>query len=70
MNEYNTMFNPDPAECKGNLELKINNTTLLMATHPMFVDLTLDPKLTYSTHIHILVQAHKPIQMIKALTAT
>ena len=33
--------------------------------------LTLDPKLTYSTHIHnISVQAHKPLQMIKALTET
>ena len=31
----------------------------------------LRPKLTYSTHIHnISVQAQKPLQMIKALTAT
>ena len=31
----------------------------------------LDPKLTYSTHIHnISVQAHKPLQSIKPLTAT
>ena len=42
-----------------------------MATHPKVLGLTLDPKLTYSTHIHnISVQAHKPLQMIKALTAT
>ena len=28
--------------------------------------LALDPKLTYSTHIHnISVQAHKPLQLIK-----
>ena len=33
--------------------------------------LTLDPKLTYNTHIHnISVQAHKPLQIIKTLTAT
>ena len=33
--------------------------------------LTLDPKLTYRTHIlNISVEAHKPLQMIKALTAT
>ena len=33
--------------------------------------LTLDPNLTYSTHIHnISVQAHNPLQMIKTLTAT
>ena len=31
----------------------------------------LRPKLTYRIHIHnISVQAHKPLQMIKALTAT
>ena len=42
-----------------------------MATHPKVLGLTLDPKLTYSTHIHnISVQAHKPLQMIKSLTAT
>ena len=42
-----------------------------MATHPKVLGLTLDPKLTYSTYIHnISVQAHKPLQMIKALTAT
>ena len=42
-----------------------------MATHPKVLGLTLDPKLTYSTHIHnISVQVHKPLQIIKALTAT
>ena len=42
-----------------------------MATHPKVLVLNLDPKLTYSTHIHtISVQAHKPLQMIQALTAT
>ena len=42
-----------------------------MATHPKILGLTLDPKLTYSTHIHnISVLTHKPLQIIKALTAT
>ena len=42
-----------------------------MATHPKVLGLTLDPKLTYSTHIHnISVHTHKPLQIIKALTAT
>ena len=42
-----------------------------MATHPKVMGLTLDPKLTYSTHIHnISAQAHKPLQIIKTLTAT
>ena len=49
----------------------INNKALPMATHPKVLGLTLDPKLTYSTHIHnISVQAHKPLQIIKALTVT
>ena len=38
---------------------KINNKALPMATHPKVLGLTLDPKITYSTHIHnILVHAH------------
>ena len=66
-----TLFTPDPAEYTSNLDLTINNKTLPMATHPKVLGLTLDPKLTYSTHIHnISVQAHKPLQIIKALTAT
>ena len=49
----------------------INNKSLPMATHPKVLGLALDPKLTYSTHIHnISVQAHKPLQIIKALTET
>ena len=53
------------------LDLKINNTALPMTTHPKIMGLTLDPRLTYSTHIHnISVHAHNPIQIIKLLTAT
>ena len=66
-----TLFTPDPAEYTGNLVLTINNKALPMATHPKGLGLTLDPKLTYNTHIHnISVQAHKPLQIIKAVTAT
>ena len=66
-----TLFTPDPAEYKSNLDLKINNTALPMATHPNVLCLTFDPKLTYNTHIHnIAVQAHKPQQMIKTVTTT
>ena len=54
-----------------NLDLTINNKALPMATLPKVMGLTLDPKLKYSTHIHnISVQVHKPLQIIKALTAT
>ena len=57
----------DPTEYKSNMELKINNTALPMATHRKIMGLTLDPKLTYSTNIqNISVQTHKPLQMIKA----
>ena len=66
-----TLFTSDPAEYTSNLDLTINNKSLPMATHPKVLGLTLDPKLTYSTHIHtISVQAHQPLQIIKALTAT
>ena len=42
-----------------------------MATLPKVLGLTLYSKLTYTTHIHnISVQAHKSLQMIKALIAT
>ena len=35
-----------------------------MVTHPKVLGLTLDPNLTYSTHIHnISVQAHNPLHM-------
>ena len=61
-----TLFTTDPA-----LDLKIHNNALPMATHPKVLGLTVDPKLTYSTHIHnISVHEHKPLQIIKALTAT
>ena len=66
-----TLFTPDPAEYTSNLDLTINNKALPMATHPKVLGLTLDPKLTYSTHIHnISVLAHKPLHIIKALTVT
>ena len=66
-----TLLTPDPAEYKSNLDLKINNTALPMAMHSKVLGLTLDSKLTYNSHIHIIsVQAYKPLQMIKALTAT
>ena len=54
-----TLFTPDPADYRSNLNIKTNNTALPMATHPNVLDLTIDPKLTYSTHIHnISVQTH------------
>ena len=66
-----TLITPDPAVYTSTLDLKINNTALPMATHPDVLGLTLDPKLTYSTHIHnILLHAHKLLQIIKAPTTT
>ena len=61
-----TLFTPDPAEYTSNLDLKINNNALPMTTQPKVLGLTLDTKLTYSTHIHnMLVHTHKPLQIIK-----
>ena len=52
---------PDPAEYKNNLDLKINNTALPMATHPKVLGLTLDPKLTYNTVLLLLsTHSHGP----------
>ena len=66
-----TLCTPDPAEYTSNLDLRLLNKALPMATHPKVLGLTLDPKLTNSTHIHnISVYAHKPLQIIKAVTAT
>ena len=51
--------------------LKIKHTSLPMKTHPKVLGLTLDPNLTYSTHIpNISVHIHKPLQIITVLTAT
>ena len=61
-----TLFTPDPAYYTSNMDLTINNKALPMATHPNVLGLTLDQKLT----CRISVQAHKPLQIIKALTAT
>ena len=66
-----TLFPPDLSEYKNNMDIKINNTALPMATNPKVMGFTLNLKLTFSAHIHnISVQAHKPLHMIKALTAT
>ena len=62
-----TLFTPDHAEYESNMDIKIYNNVLPMATHPKVLGLTLDPKLTYSTHIHnISVHAHRPLQIITA----
>ena len=59
-----TLFTPDPAEYTSNLDLQIHNRALPMATHPKVLGLTLDPKLTYRTHIHnISVHAYGYLQL-------
>ena len=60
-----TLFTPDPAEYKSNLDLKINNTALPMATHPKVLGLTLDPKLTYSTYIQNISMSFPKITAYK-----
>ena len=66
------LFIPDPGEYKINLDLKINNTALLMATHPKVRGITLYPN-SHTTHTIIAIisaQAHNLLQMTKPLTAT
>ena len=65
-----TLFTPDPVEYKSNESGPQNKQRC--TTHGNAPKCsTLDSKLTYSTHIHdISVQAHKPLQMIKALMVT
>ena len=66
-----TLVIPDPTTYPSNLDLKINNTALYIATHPNVLGLTLAPEVTYSTHIHNMsVNTHTPLHIINALTAT
>ena len=66
----NLILNPYKTTCTLFMQnLKIHNNALPMATHPKVMGHTLDPKLTYSTHTHN-ISVHKPLQIIKALTAT
>ena len=46
-----TLLTPDPTEYTRNLDLKINNNALRMATYPKVLGLTLDPK-THIQHTH------------------
>ena len=66
-----TLFTPDPAEYSTKLNLQINNTTLDMSTHPKILGLTLDPKLTYNTHIdNTANKASKTLSILKVLSST
>ena len=49
-----TLFTPDPAEYKSNLDLKMNNTAIPMATHRKVLRLNLDPKPSF-----IIVVCHQ-----------
>ena len=54
-----TLITPDPAEYKKNLELKINNTTLLMVTYPKVLGLPYTQNSHTSRNIrNISVHAH------------
>ena len=65
-----TLFTPDPAQYNTTLTLTIDNTTLPTVKHPKILGLTLDPKLTYSQHIHNTVSKAKPtLNILKALTS-
>ena len=66
-----TLFTPDPIEYKSNMDLKNKQHCTTIGNAPKGSGPYLRSKLTYCTHIHnISVQAHNPLQMIKALRAT
>ena len=66
-----TLFTPDPAEYNTTLTLQINNTTLPTNKKPKILELTLDPKLTYSKHIqNTTLKAKQTMRIMKALTTT
>ena len=48
---------------------KIHNNALPMATHPNVMGLALDPKLTYSTHIHTLEYASSVWSLLASSTS-
>ena len=50
-----TLFTPEPAEYSRTLSLKLNNKTLLRIKHPKILEITLDPKLTFSQHINVTI---------------
>ena len=61
-----TLFTPDPAEYTSNLDLTINNNN----NNRVRTWLPIRCCRTTTSNIHnISVQAHKPLQIIKALTA-
>ena len=66
-----TLFTSDPAEYNTQLQLRMNNTLIPTVKHPKILGLTLDPKLTYSTHTKQLTNnAKKSLNVLKALTST
>ena len=57
---------PRPSRINTQLGLQIDNTTLLITTHPKILGPTLDPKLTYNRHIDLAAtKARKTINILK-----
>ena len=66
-----TLFTPDPAEYGTALSHKLNNQTLPIAKHPKILEITLDPKLTFSQYINATItKAKQTLNILKALTST
>ena len=66
-----TLFTPDPAEYKTELQLTIDNTVLPTNKNPKILGLHFDPKLTYNTHIkNTTTKANSRLKILKALTSS
>ena len=59
-----TLFTPDPAQYGTILSLKLNKQTLLTTKYSKILEITLDPKLTFSQHINVTItKAKQTLQM-------
>ena len=66
-----TLFTPDPAEHKAQLNLTIEGQTLPTIPNPTILGLTYDPQLTFNKHTQKTKdKADKTLNMLNALTST
>ena len=63
------LFIPDPAENGTTLSLKLNNQTLTTTKQPKILEITVNPKLTFSQHINV-TSLKENKQIFKALAST
>ena len=66
-----TLFTPNAVEYGTTLLLKLNNLTLPTTKQPKLLGITLDPKLTFSQYINVIIsKAKQMLYIVKAPTFT